>query len=66
MTVEEKNFVKGASCVITTTIVGHGISTEVEDAFKACIGTWDNLIQAEVDEYDLDVLRPYFSNEKSK
>jgi hypothetical protein len=58
MNKEEKAFIKGAACVIATILRGHGEqeASIVKEAFKACIGTYENLLNADVDPFDLEML----------
>lgn len=60
MNKEQKIFILGASCAIATIVRGHGCGTECEEAFRACIGTWDAFINANPDEYDINILSPHF------
>lgn len=59
MNKETKAFIRGAACVIATIHRDHGHSTETREAFKACIGTYENLIKAGCDEFDLEMLQMF-------
>jgi hypothetical protein len=53
-------WIQGYACAVATMIVGHGISTPVEEVFKAGLGSIKTCIAAGVDEYDLNILKQHF------
>jgi len=54
----DKAFVQGYICACSTLIQKHGISTEVEDCLKGVDINIETLKAHDVDEYDLNVIRP--------
>jgi len=57
---QNRAFIQGAACAITSTIRTHGIDTGLREAFQTCIGSMDNAINAECDDYDLEILIQHF------
>lgn len=63
---DQKGFIRGAACAVATIISGHGYGTECKEAFKACVGSWDNFLSAEPDPYDIDILSPHFNSKHNE
>lgn len=55
-----KEFIRGAACAVATLIRSHGAIVEANEVFEACVGSWDNFMSAEPDQYDIDILEPHF------
>lgn len=53
------DFVKGYACALVCIIQGHGISTEVEDAYKAGLKPI-NQLKGIIDEFDYSILKKHF------
>jgi hypothetical protein len=56
----KNTFIQGYACCLATIIQSHGISTEVREAFKSGIGTLEVCVKANIDQYDLDILKAHF------
>lgn len=54
------DFVKGYACALVCIIQGHGISTEVEDAYKAGLPTPVSELKGRIDEFDYSILKKHF------
>lgn len=54
------DFVKGYACALVCIIQGHGISTEVEDAYKAGLPTPVSNLKGRIDEFDYSILKKHF------
>lgn len=57
---ENDAFIRGAACAIASIIHTHGIDTGLREAFDACIGTYQNCIDAQCDKFDLEILKQHF------
>lgn len=53
------DFVKGYACALVCIIQGHGISTEVEDAYKAGLKPIKQL-KGIIDDFDYSILKKHF------
>lgn len=59
MNSEEKAFIRGAAVVIANIHRTHGEETSTREAFQACIGSYENLLKAKVDPFDLEMLQMF-------
>jgi hypothetical protein len=57
---QDDAFIRGYACCVACIIKGHGISTEVNEAFNAGIGSLQRCVDANCDEYDIEILKKHF------
>lgn len=56
---DKNKFHQGYMCALATIVRSHGLDTEIRDALGCNFLTIAQMKNAEVDEYDIEVLKPY-------
>lgn len=56
----DKGFIQGYTCAVATDIKNYGMRTETKDLWGCNKHSMEELIEAGVDEYDLEILKEHW------